>query len=205
MNRIGIMGGAFNPIHNSHLYLAGRAGVNLGLDEVLFIPTYISPHKQAVDLASPGDRLAMCNIALEDYPMFTICDYEIRQRGISYTADTLEYLHIQNPKVDFWLIMGADMLLTLKEWRYTDKIFRLAGIAAAARSVGEHEQICAHRPSLEAMGARCEVLDIPPQEMSSTLIRGLIQTGGDASAYLPPGVWQYIQEHRLYIHGGGQL
>ena len=201
--KLGILGGTFNPIHRSHLYLAQQYEQRLGLDEILFVPTFIPPHNRIDELADAEQRLEMCRLAIQGHPGFSVCDFEVRQARVSYTLDTLEYLRGLYPQAELCLLMGADMFLTIQDWHEPQQIFRLATLCACAREEGEYEQMAAHRPLLEAMGARCEILRTPPMPMSSTEIRRKIKEEADMSAYLPDAVWEYIRAHGLYGAGGG--
>jgi nicotinate-nucleotide adenylyltransferase len=199
--KTGVLGGTFNPIHNSHLYLAEQFRERLGLDRVLLIPTNTPPHKSAAKLASAEDRLAMCRLAAEDYPAFAVCDYEAARPGQSYTYLTLAHLREQYPADEFFFLMGADMFLTVQSWRQPEKIYRLATLCAAARQGGETAALEAHRPLLEAAGATCKVLDFPPQPLSSTEIRAAVSAGRPIESMTPPSVAAYIRAHGLYREG----
>jgi nicotinate-nucleotide adenylyltransferase len=198
--KIGIFGGTFNPIHIAHVHWARQYLKHFGLDKVLIIPTSTPPHKEAPGIADSRHRLEMCRLATIDEPGLAVCDYEIQRGGISYTLDTLRYLRGQEPDAELCLLMGADMFLTVQDWREPREIFRLAALYACARAEGEYEKMLAHKPILEAMGARCELLAAEPMPMSSTEVRRLIKdgTGGDMGAYLHPAVWRYIRENKLY-------
>ena len=199
--KIGVFGGTFNPIHQAHMHWARQYQEYFALDQVLIIPTHTPPHKQVPELASAHDRLAMCRLAVGDEPGFVVCDYEIQRGGISYTLDTLRRLHEEYPGAELCLLMGADMFLTMQSWREPREIFRLASLCACAREEGELRKMEEHKPLLEAMGARCELLQAEPTPMSSTDIRQIIHgCGGDTDMheYLHPKVWDYIRERGLY-------
>ena len=92
MEKIGIFGGTFNPVHNGHVRLAKHYMEQLGLSRMLVIPTKTPPHKAAPDLADSADRLAMCRIAFEGMEGVTVSDMEIRREGKSFTVDTVHEL-----------------------------------------------------------------------------------------------------------------
>ena len=196
--RIGAFGGTFNPIHLAHIHAANECMRHLALDKMLIIPTSAPPHKEAPELAWAHHRLAMCRLAIADEPGFAVCDYETERGGISYTCDTLRYLRGEHPGSDICLIMGADMFMTIQNWREPEEIFRLALLCACTREEGEYRKMLGHKTVLEAMGARCEIVGMKPLPMSSTEIRRRIKEGADISGYLHPRVWGYILEHGLY-------
>lgn len=196
--KLGVFGGTFNPIHKAHVHMAVACAQHLQLNRIVLIPTYIPPHKQVLDLAGAADRLAMCRLAVQDHPLFEVCDYEIRQEGKSFTYKTLEYLRGCYPGMEMLLLMGADMFLTVQSWRKAREIFRLATLCAVQREPGEAPGLEAHRVALEAMGAKCVVLDVEPTPLSSTEVRSAVRAGEDVSDMLSPSVRDYIHRHGLY-------
>lgn len=196
--KIGVFGGTFNPIHTAHMYLAKRFFDALALDRLILIPTFIPPHKPAGDLADAEHRLEMCRLAARGLDSFEVSDFEVRGKGKSYTFLTLEHLRGECPGADFFLLMGADMFLTVQDWKNPLDIFQNATLCAAARERDEHDALEEHARGLEAMGARCIVIDIAPMPLSSTEIREALARGGDVSASLDAGVLDYIKRNRLY-------
>lgn len=192
------MGGTFNPIHKGHVYLAREFARRLGLDRVLLIPAGLPPHKEAPALASGEDRFRMCALAAKAEPDFSVCDLEIRRAGKSYTADTLSELSGQYLRSEFYLLMGADMFLTLHTWLRAQEIFDRAFLCTIPRDDITPDQIRAYASSVGLRQSRVYILDIPKIDMSSTEIRALIESGGDFEDLLPPGVADYIKEKKLY-------
>lgn len=196
--KIGVFGGTFNPIHNSHLYLAREYADQLKLDRVVIVPSYIPPHKQVDNLASGEDRLAMCRLATKDLPLFHVTDFEIQQKGKSYTYKTLRHIQEKYPGAELYLIMGSDMFMTVQDWRLAPEIFKMATLCAAEREQGELTLMEIHRQVLENQGARCVLINIQAQPLSSTQVRQMIAAGEDVSRLLHPDVWEYIVTHGLY-------
>lgn len=197
MERIGIYGGTFNPIHLGHLHLVKEVQSALHFDQILFIPAKIPPHKDAPDLASGKDRLEMVRLAVEEMPEAMVSDIELRSHGKSYTVYTLEKLQALLPGREFTLLMGADMLLTFDQWfRWQDILF-MSRAAAVTRGAGELEALREKARILSPEG-RIDVIAASPLPMSSTDIRQKIREGSDPSALLPEKVWSYICRHELY-------
>lgn len=196
--KIGVLGGTFNPIHVAHVAIAEAYADRLALDKVIFVPTYIPPHKKAKGIANAEDRLAMCRMAINGHERFVVCDYEIQQAGKSYTYKTLRYLRGQYPEATFYLLMGADMFLTVQDWRRSEELFKMAVLCAAQRAQGEMTVLDAHKRNLEVHGATCELIDMEPMPISSTFVREGLKAGQDVSEWLHPAVLRYIRDHRLY-------
>ena len=200
--KIGILGGTFNPIHNSHLYLAQQFVHALALDKLLLIPTYTPPHKSAADLAEPAHRLAMCRLAAQEQGAgFAVCDYEITRAEKSYSYITLAYLAEEYPGSELFFLMGTDMFLTVQHWYKTECIYKAATLCAAARQPEEWAALQAHRPLLEQEGAKTIILEIEPKPLSSTEIRAKAARSEDLTGLVPPSVAQYIAAHHLYGWG----
>lgn len=196
--KIGILGGTFNPIHIAHIHLARKYCENLNLDKIIFVPTFIPPHKSSKNVISARHRLEMCRIAIAGHPEFEICDYEIAEEGKSYTYRTLKHLQGLYPGAEFFLLMGADMFMTVQDWRHPQEIYKMSTLCVAQRELGEFSALETHAIRLRYEGARCEILEMEPFPLSSTDVRKGIKAGEDVSGLLNPEVWKYICEHRLY-------
>lgn len=194
MEKIGIYGGTFNPIHNGHLHLLQAALDRLRFDRVLVIPTNIPPHKVERDLASNKDRLEMVRLAVEGMDRVWVSDMEQRAKGKSYTILTVKKLRAMFPGAELTLLMGADMLLSFDRWHRWREILALASLAAFARGEGETELL--ERKAAELGNTR--VVRVEPLPMSSTMIREMIRRGEDISALVPEKVCAYLREKRLY-------
>ena len=197
--KTGIYGGTFNPIHKGHLHIVEAFRKGLGLDRVLLIPTRVPPHKAAPDLASPQDRFAMCQLAIQGQPWLELSDMEMRREGKSYTAETLEELSALYPQDQFYLLMGEDMFLTLGRWYRPETIFSLASVCTTPRSPDGLDAL--RQKALEYTGqfqARCFLEHIPYLPISSTQVRQAVARGEDISGLVPQAVATYMKERGLY-------
>lgn len=134
MKRIGLLGGAFNPPHEGHLKLARLALEHLGLDELRFVPTAVSPHKP--DPGGPGAvaRRHLLEAALQAFdPRCRLEVAELERGGTSYTVDTLEALAAREPGTAWILVMGSDQLADFPRWRRPERILELASLAVGRR------------------------------------------------------------------------
>ncbi|MFC1595353.1 nicotinate-nucleotide adenylyltransferase [Gemmatimonadota bacterium] len=190
--RIGVYGGAFDPAHSGHLIIAGGVLEELDLDRVLFIPYTTGPHRPAGPVASAGHRLEMLRLCLGENPEFEIDDREIRRGGISYMIDTLRSLRSDHPDAEFFLIVGSDQLKIFAKWKGWRTILELAVVAVIERP--GHSLTDGPEELLQIM----VTISIPPQSLSSTLVRDRIEGGDDIRQLVPEPVVRYIQEHGLY-------
>ena len=196
--KIGVFGGTFNPIHNSHIYLAREYERELGLDRMVIVPSYLPPHKKVENLASGEDRLNMCNLATRELPFFHVTDFEVKSEGKSYTFRTLRHILEKYPDCELFLIMGADMFFTVQDWRLAPEIFKMATLCGAQREDNELTALDIHKQALENQGAKCILIKTEAKPLSSTQVRNIIKNGDDAKDLLHPDVWQYIKERGMY-------
>ena len=124
--RIGILGGTFNPIHMGHLIMAEEVCKHHHLSKVIFIPTYIPPHKYTDDLTDARHRYQMAKEAINENDKFEVSDLEIKRKGRSYTIDTVrEILGHYGEECEVFLIIGADSLNELELWKDIKKLSQL--------------------------------------------------------------------------------
>jgi len=205
VQRIGILGGTFDPIHHAHLAIAEEARVALGLERVLFVVAAQQPFKDR-HFTSPPDRLAMVAAATASNQFFAPSSIELDRPGPSYTVDTLETLSEQYPGADFWFILGADALRWLPRWHNIGRLSELTRFAALERpgAVLDPAALEADHPGL---GARIDRLAGPSLDLSSTEIRNRIAAGLPIRYLVPDGVDEYIARNTLYrtVSGGATL
>jgi len=215
--RIGILGGTFNPIHLGHLAAAEEVRDRLKLEKVIFIPSYLPPHKSEEDMPSAVERQEMARLAIKGNSHFTVSDIELRRGGRSYTIDTIEELRRAHAAADLYFITGLDSFLeigTWKEWerlltlcsfvvlsregyRFQD-IAKLGFLNAPERELGELDGGKRRQALLQAGNMRVHLEQIPFYDISSTDIRMRVREGRSIKYHLPEAVEHYIIENKLY-------
>ena len=193
--RIGIMGGSFNPIHERHLEMAACAKREQKLERIIFLPTGNPPHKHE-GLEDAEDRFEMTRLAVQGVPGFTASRMELDREGVIYTVDTLSRLHKQMPDAAFDYIIGEDTLLDLPNWRKPDKVFGLCRFLVCCRTSEDVQKLPIVK-KLEARGASFVFLNLPPSEVSSTAVRQKLANGQEPTE-IPPQVAEYIRLMGLY-------
>ena len=121
--KIGLFGGSFNPIHLGHLEAANIINKKLKLDKLFFIPNFISPHKINNHIASVKDRLEMINLAIKEFNNFKISEYEVNNKNISYSIDTINYYRLLYPTAELYFLTGSDIIRKLESWYKINEIF----------------------------------------------------------------------------------
>lgn len=200
MNKVGIMGGTFDPIHNGHLFLAEHAYEKAKLDYVLFMPTMNPPHKADIKVESAEHRLNMVRLAIEDNPHFRLSDLEFQRHGITYTSDTLKVLKEKNPDTEYYYIVGGDSLMMMDRWMDPQTVFDLSTIVVGARKHYSENALENKVKQLEdTFNGRILVLDMPLIEVSSVNIRERVESGKSIRYYVPDAVMSYINDNKLYV------
>ena len=199
MKKVGILGGTFNPIHMAHLILAEIALEDAKLDEVLFIPSGCSYLKDAEDILPAKDRIRMTGLAIEDNPNFALSTIETDREGNSYTCDTLAELKKRYPDQEYYLILGADNLFTMEEWKDPEVIFQNAKILAAVRGSKKRADMEEKIAELkEKYNADITLLSIHHVDISSSVIREKVAEGLSIRYMLPEKVREYIIKNHFY-------
>lgn len=193
--RIGIMGGSFNPIHERHLEMAVGAKREQKLERIIFLPTGNPPHKRG-GLEDAEDRFEMTRLAVFGMPGFTASRMEVDREGVIYTVDTLGKLQKQMPDTAFDYIIGEDTLLDLPNWRKPDKVFTLCRFLVCCRTSEDTSRLPIVK-ELEKRGATFAFLSLPPSPVSSTAVREKLERGEEPDE-LPPQVMEYIRLMGLY-------
>ncbi len=197
--KIAMLGGTYDPIHYGHLRLGKHYADTLGLDKVFIVPTRTPPHKAAT--ATDGElRLEMCRLAalsMND-ERFVASDIELRRDGLSWSFYTVCSLIESNPGAEVYLMVGADMFMTLETWHRFDELKQLVTYCTVPRDDIPYETLRTHADRLEANGCRTLISQYEPGHISSTMIRERVRAGEDISELAPPAVAELILKNKLY-------
>jgi len=197
MQRIGLMGGSFNPVHLGHVNLA-RAALHAGcVEKVLFLPTGNPPHKKS-GLADKLDRLQMVRLAIAGETDMDVCREEVDREGVIYTVDTLGILKDKMPDCDFAYIIGADSLCQLHTWKKPEVLITRCRFLVVMRPGEDESETLNAARHWRDKGAEIEFLNMPPMDISSTDIRRRVKEGLEIRRLVPAGVADYIAAHGLY-------
>jgi nicotinate-nucleotide adenylyltransferase len=189
--RIGVMGGTFDPIHHGHLVAASEVADFFTLDEVIFVPTGQPWQKDDRKVSPAEDRYLMTVIATASNPTFSVSRVDIDRPGDTYTIDTLRDLRAERPDAEFFFITGADALAKMISWRDADELFTMAHFVGCTRP--------GHRLTMSDLPSdRVSLLEIPALAISSTECRKRVRGGHPIWYLVPDGVVQYISKRELY-------
>ena len=199
---LGILGGTFDPIHIAHLAVAEEAREALELDEILFIPAGMPPHKRERSITPGEARLAMLELAIADNPAFVASRIELDRDGPSYTVDTLEALRAERMAAghgpDLVLIVSAEAFADFTTWREPVRILELATVAVAPRDGfpdATRDAVARDFPGFED---RVVLLDGPRLRLSASDLRARAAAGRSLRYLVPDAVAAHIEDHALY-------
>lgn len=194
---IGVLGSAFNPPHLGHLALAQETLWQLGLDEVVLVPTGEAPHKRIHDDPGRELRLAMTRLAAADDPRFSVSTLEVERDGPSYTYETLELLARERGEPDLVFVMGADAAVGFESWRKPERVVELARLAVARRAGVSDADVASTMRGLGAEG-RVTMLEMPQFGVSSSAVRERAAAGRPLRYLVPEAVARFIEEKGIY-------
>lgn len=206
---IGILGGTFDPIHYGHLRPAQEVWRALALEEIRFIPAANPPHRPAPQ-ASPAQRLAMVELAVAGIPGFRADDRELRRGGPSYTVLTLESLRAEFGDRPLCLLLGLDAFEGLETWHQWSRLPELAHLIVMTRPgwsfpadpalpAWARGRVCRDPRALsQTRAGNIYYQAVTPQAISATRLRHAIAQGESVEGLMPPAVWEFIRNHKLY-------
>lgn len=188
MKRIGILGGTFNPVHTGHLTIAEAVREKFRLDQVIFVPCYLPPHKSGKNVIASRYRLEMVRRAVQGNPYFAVSVFEARRKEKSYSIHTVRHFHQKYPGAKIFFIIGGDHLSALHTWKRIEEIVKIVSFVAV------------YRPGFKkgSCGIKAKSIIIPGVHTSSSDIRRRIAAGRTVRYLIPENVLRYIQEHKLY-------
>ena len=202
-NKIGLLGGTFNPIHNGHISMAYIVLYEFLLGKIVFLPSCNPPHKKDELIAPQQLRVDMIRLAIEDEPRFCLSSAEIDRGGITYTVDTLEMLSRTNKDAEYYYIIGADTLFEIESWRNFERVIRLTNFLCVLRPGQDDIKVQQYAASLNGRyGHKIYISDERGLDISSSLIRQLVADGRPYLGLVPSKVACYIEQNHVYFKEG---
>lgn len=197
--RIGILGGSFDPPQIGHLILAEYSREALKMDHILFVPVADHPVKRN-ELRQPVvHRLAMLERAICDNPKFSISRVDIDRAGPHYSADTIKLIRAQYPLAELYFVMGGDNLRTLPSWERASELYPCCRLAVMKRA-DENIAPDMHDDVLPDLSAQVDIIDVPMLSvwLSSSYVVSRLRANRSIKYLVPDAVLDYINDHNLY-------
>ncbi len=188
--KLGVFGGTFDPPHHGHLIVAEYVRYRFGLDRIVFVPSWISPHKQERRAADGSHRLAMLRLAVNASSELEVSDIEVQRGGISYTVDTLRSLS-SGTRAELNLLIGADNFVDFRSWHEPEQILSLARLIVMSRPGFPV-------PPAQALPSGILSIEVPDIMITATEIRTRVGEHKSIRYLVSPPVEKYIQGKHLY-------
>ncbi|MBI1762833.1 MAG: nicotinate (nicotinamide) nucleotide adenylyltransferase [Acidobacteria bacterium] len=220
LQRIGVYGGTFDPIHNGHLRVAAAILENFALDQLLFVPAFVPPHKRGQTISAAHHRYAMLALATALEACMLISTIELEAPARPYTIETLGHLQTQYPGAQLFFVMGLDSFRDITLWRAHERLLTEFSLIVATRpGYRAHEyateNIAAHlalelqacivdlrgglQPtSVQLAAPHTFITDYVAVDVSATAIRQAAQARQSLENLVPPSVADYIAKYQLY-------
>lgn len=195
--RIGILGGTFDPIHIGHLHIGQCALQELGLDQVVLMPAGFPPHKPNHPVTPAPVRLDMIDVAIEHVAGLRSSDLDLRTTRPSYTSELLASFRGANPDASVWFVIGSDSLNDFPGWHEPQTILRHARLAVAERPGWLVHDVLA-QVDMPRLASSVDRFSSVPIDLSATEIRTRIHNGQPVDWLVPPAVLRFINDHKLY-------
>ncbi len=208
--RLGIFGGTFNPVHLGHLRVAEEVRMSLGLEKIIFVPSYLPPHKDLADNVAGHKRLEIVRVAIADNPNFELSSFEVDSGGNSYSIRTIEHIR-RTCNATPYFILGQDAFNDILMWFEKDRLFGLTHFAVMSRPhakrprleevIGEHaaQYHETDKGFINGDGKQIVFVDVTPLDISSSTIRAMCKAGKSIRYLVPDKVEEYIREERMYV------
>ena len=212
--RVGLFGGTFNPVHWGHLRAAEEIRELFHLDQVIFIPTNISPHKESQELVPSHHRLTMLKLAVQGNSFFDTSDIELKRAGTSYSIETINYFkQTAHDECTPFFIIGVDAFLEISTWKKYQELFSLCNFIVMTRpnyEIRDREQLIPQQVKKEFRYSPDEkrfihssqyaiyLEEITAIDISSQAIRTRVKNNRSVTYLLPHAVERYIGKHSLY-------
>ncbi len=190
--RLGVFGGTFDPPHVGHVTLTRELRESGVVDEILWIPVAIPPHKPSGPRTSPDLRMEMVHAAIGGRANQSASNIELLREGPSYTVDTLRALRSEHPEATPVLIMGSDQFAELAEWHKAEEVVQFADVCVLPRGGVELDSV---RPRLSVVWCAADVASI---DVSSSDIRKRVREGRPYRHLVPEAVAEIIEREDLY-------
>jgi nicotinate-nucleotide adenylyltransferase len=208
--RLGLFGGTFNPIHIGHLRVAEEVRESLNLEKVIFVPSYLPPHKELADNVQGEKRLEIVRLSIKHNPYFAVSSFEVNSRGNSYSIKTIEHIR-QTYECIPYFILGQDAFNEISTWFEADKLFDLAHFVVMSRPEAQRVPItkvlggsasrftATDRGFINEYGNEIVFVAVTPYAVSSSMIRELCKKGRSIRYLVPEEVYDYIIRERIYV------
>ncbi len=195
---IGIFGGTFDPPHVGHLILAGEAADQLNLNKVLWVVTPNPPHKRTQPISRADQRALLVQAAIEGDARFELSRVDLDRPAPHYSVDTVRFIAAENPAANLFFLIGGDSLRDLPTWHQPELLTRLVSGYGVLRRPGAEFDLPSLEHLIPGVSKKINFIDTPQVDISARVIRQRIAAGRHFRHFLPPRVYELIEQQRWY-------
>jgi nicotinate-nucleotide adenylyltransferase len=208
--RLGLFGGTFNPIHVGHLRVAEEVRESLELEKVIFVPSYLPPHKELTDNVEGEKRLEIVRLSIQSNTHFAVSSFEVDSGGNSYSIRSIEHIR-QKYECTPYFILGQDAFNEITTWFEANRLFDLSHFVVMSRPDakrlpltevlrgGATRFVPTEKGFINECGNEIIFVEVTPYVLSSSLIRELCKRGRSIRYLVPEKVCDYIIRERIYV------
>jgi len=197
--KLGIFLGTFDPIHNGHMHIARSVIQSIGLDSVIIVPSYESPHKGESVCSSAKERMTMCKLACYGENLIIASDIEIKNKLEGYSLKKIDMIATSNPQSKLYYIIGSDAYLSIMGWLNLEKLISRVAFCVVVRDNNDTYKVEEIKHELELLGGETCICSFDTLDISSTNIRKIIRSDDIISGLVPENVEKFIFDNKLYI------
>ena len=205
IKRLGIFGGAFDPVHKGHTQSLKYISDLKIIDEIQVIPNYASPHNKEIQ-TDEKHRLKMLEIAFKEIKNIKLNNIELKNKTKSYTHETLKHLKEIYPEQHLSLIIGLDSLNSFTTWRNWENILSLCSLLVLERKLNDslglnkelESKISNNYDDFFSGHGKILILKNDLINISSTDVRHKIKNNENLTDLVDDQVLEYISKKSLY-------
>jgi len=197
--RIGIFLGTFDPIHNAHIHIAQGAIKNVGLDSVIILPSFKSPHKGEGISISSKERMTMCELACYGENLIIASDVEIKNKLEGYSLKKIDLIADDYPNSELYYIIGSDAYLSIRQWDNLEDLIGKVVFCVIMRNYNDTQRVEEIKSELEVLGGKTHICNFKTLDISSTGIREKIRRGDSIKDLVDKRVENFILANNLYL------
>lgn len=209
-NKIGLLGGTFNPVHRGHLSLGLEVKLAFHLDKVLFILSARPPHKQTIRMPAASIRWQMLKAALQPFPDLVPCDIEMNRDQFSWTYETVSQLRHLYPHDELYFISGSEGFLNIPTWKRYKQLLCAIPFIVILRGAHDRQRVrdLLKKENIIPLTDPVAMSDLPlvylfsyhsdTIHLSSTMIRERVKSNASIEGMVPKEVIKIMEENKLY-------
>jgi len=195
--KLGFLIGTFDPIHNGHIHILEMVKSYLELDTALLVPLFDAPHKDNSIVATPKERVLMCELACHSLALET-SSLIVAHKISGYSLELISIIRKQYPTEQLFYILGSDVFSSILKWSSLSEMISMVEFCVVLRNHDALKEMLLIKKELENKNAKVHICEFPIKEISSSYIKANYMSHENIKELIPPSVEEYIKKHLLY-------